>query len=59
LETDLEDRQKRAAAEDWLGEIEGVDRTLRYLRDKRTDALRLARQVRQVSLGMPSLGAPR
>ncbi len=34
-----------AAAEAWLGEIEGIDRTLQCLRDKRADALRLTRQV--------------
>jgi hypothetical protein len=32
LESDLEDRKKHAASEGWLGEIEGLDRTLRCLR---------------------------
>jgi hypothetical protein len=60
LESGLEDRRKRAAAEGWLGEIEGVDRrTLRCLRDKRADALRLTRITRQVDLGMPVLTAAR
>ncbi|WP_197289116.1 site-specific integrase [Nocardia sp. NRRL S-836] len=59
LETDLEERRKRAESEGWLGEIEGVDRTLRCLRDKRADALRLTRITRQVNLGMPTVAAPR
>jgi hypothetical protein len=33
LESDLTDRRNRAAAEAWLGEIEGIDRTLQCLRD--------------------------
>jgi hypothetical protein len=41
-----------------LGEIEGLDRTLRCLRDKRADALRLTRMTRQVDLGMPVLTQP-
>jgi hypothetical protein len=57
LESDLEERRKRAAAEGWLGEIEGVDLTLQCLRDKRADALRLTRITRQVDLGMPAVGA--
>jgi hypothetical protein len=57
LESDLEERRKRATAEGWLGEIEGVDLTLQCLRDKRADALRLTRITRQVDLGMPAVGA--
>jgi hypothetical protein len=57
LESDLEERRKRATAEGWLGEIEGVDLTLQCLRDKRADALRLARITRQVDLGIPAVGA--
>lgn len=59
LETDVEERKKRAVAEGWLGEIGGVGRTLRCLRDKRADALRLTRHARQVSLGMPTLVSER
>ncbi len=57
LESDLTDRRNRAAAEAWLGEIEGIDRTLQCLRDKRADALRLTRLTRQVHLGMPAAAA--
>ena len=59
LEADLQQRRTRAESEGWLGEIEGVDRTLQCLRDKRADALRLTRITRQVNLGMPTLAAPR
>jgi hypothetical protein len=54
LEADLEERRKRAASEGWLGEIEGIDRALQCLRDKRSDALMLTRITRQVHLGMPA-----
>jgi hypothetical protein len=57
LESDLEERRKRATAEGWLGEIEAVDLTLHCLHDKRADALRLTRITRQVHLGMPAVGA--
>jgi hypothetical protein len=57
LESDLEERRKRATAEGWLGEIEGVDLTLQCLRDKRADALRLARITRHVDLRIPAVGA--
>ena len=59
LETDLEQRRKRAVSEGWLGEIEGIDRTLQCLRDKRDDALRLTSITRQVDLGMPTVAASR
>ena len=55
----MEERRKRAASEGWLGEIEGIDRTLQCLRDKRSDALRLTRITRQVHLGMPAVAASR
>lgn len=42
-----------------MGEIEGLDRTLSCLRDKRADALRLTRITRQVNLGMPTMTLPR
>lgn len=51
-----EARRKRATAEGWLSEIEGVDLTLQCLHDKRADALRLTRISRQVDLGMPAVG---
>lgn len=59
LEADLEQRRTRATAEGWMGEIEGLDRTLSCLRDKRADALRLTRITRQVNLGMPTMTLPR
>jgi hypothetical protein len=59
LESDLEERRKRASAAGWLGGIEGIDRTLQCLRDKRADALRMTRVTHQVSLGMPTIAAPR
>lgn len=59
LQTDLELRRARATAEGWLGEIEGIDRTLSCLRDKRADALRLTRITRQVDLGIPTIAASR
>jgi len=44
LEEDLQVRRKRAAAEHWLGEIDGIDLTLTFLRAKRDEALRLSRR---------------
>jgi hypothetical protein len=52
LEADLLDRRARAEAECWLGGIEGVDLTLQFLRQKRTDAARLSRRA-PVHLGLP------
>ncbi len=42
IETDLFTRRSRAEAEGWLGEIEGIDLTLEFLRDKRSQAERAA-----------------
>jgi site-specific recombinase XerD len=53
LETDLLARRARAEAEGWLGELEGIDLTLTFLRDKRDEALRIGR-IPTVHLGMPS-----
>jgi len=39
-ETDMEYRKKRTATEGWLIGIECVGHTVRYLHDKRADALR-------------------
>ncbi|MFJ9914713.1 tyrosine-type recombinase/integrase [Actinacidiphila glaucinigra] len=52
IETDLIARRERAQAENWLGEIEGIDLTLDFLHGKRDEALRLSR-TGPVSLGMP------
>jgi hypothetical protein len=57
LETDLLARRDRAHAEGWLGELEGLDLTLRFLFDKRDEAQRLARSP-VISLGMPTIGGP-
>jgi Phage integrase family len=53
LEVDLLARRARAEAEGWLGELEGIDLTLSFLRDKRAEARRLSR-VTPVHLGMPT-----
>jgi hypothetical protein len=41
LEEDLLARRKRTIAEDWRGEVEGLDLTLTFLRSKREQARRL------------------
>ncbi|MFD4351506.1 hypothetical protein ACFWPX_03055 [Nocardia sp. NPDC058518] len=43
IETDLLHRRARAEQEAWLGEIEGIDLTLAFLRQKRDQTLRVAR----------------
>jgi hypothetical protein len=60
LENDLETRRNRASAEGWLGEIEGIDLTLRLLREKQAAAERIgAHSTRDVvHLGMPSRRLP-
>ena len=40
IEVDLVTRRSRAEAERWLGEIEGIDLTLEFLRDKRNQVER-------------------
>lgn len=57
LEADLLVRRQRAVDEHWSGEIEGIDRTLTCLRDKRDDARRLTHESRTVSLGIPARAA--
>ncbi|WP_078962905.1 tyrosine-type recombinase/integrase [Streptomyces sp. XY533] len=52
IEKDLILRRKRAEEEQWLGEIEGIDMTLTFVRTKQADAARLA-QRSPVALGMP------
>ncbi|MFF6879952.1 site-specific integrase [Streptomyces sp. NPDC012474] len=52
LEKDLLLRRKRAEEEQWLGEIEGIDLTLTFLRTKQADAARLKRRP-PVDLGLP------
>ncbi|MBT2505915.1 recombinase [Streptomyces sp. ISL-98] len=40
IETDLLARRARAEQEGWLGEIEGIDLTLTFLREKREESQR-------------------
>ena len=43
IEDDLVARRTRAEHENWLGEVEGIDLTLSFLRQKREQTQRLAR----------------
>jgi hypothetical protein len=52
IEKDLLMRRKRALEEQWLGEIEGIDLTLTFLRTKQADAARLTQRM-PVDLGFP------
>ncbi len=52
LEEDLTARRARALREGWLGEIEGIDLTLSFLRQKREQAQRHRRTT--VILGLPT-----
>lgn len=52
LEKDLILRRKRAEEEQWLGEIDGIDLTLTFLRTKQADAPRLTQRP-TVNLGLP------
>lgn len=45
-------RRKRAVAEGWQGEIEGIDLTLNFLRSKREQTSRFQR-TGTVELGLP------
>jgi hypothetical protein len=54
IETDLLTRRARAEAEGWLGEIEGIDLTLTFLRQKREETRRLAR-IAPIDLGIPAM----
>ena len=47
-------RRARAERENWVGEVEGIDLTLQFLRAKRDETKRLTR-IAPVELGMPSL----
>lgn len=53
IEADLEQRRQRAHDEGWLGEVEGIDLTLTFLRSKREETRRLS--VRTTALGIPTL----
>ncbi|MGW1798207.1 tyrosine-type recombinase/integrase [Streptomyces sp. NPDC001984] len=52
LETDLLARLRRAEEENWLGEVEGINLTLTFLRAKRDETQRRARRP-AVDLGIP------
>ncbi|MFG3026478.1 recombinase [Streptomyces sp. NPDC048254] len=54
IEKDLILRRKRAEQEQWLGEIEGIDLTLTFVRAKQADAARLTRRT-PVALGIPAV----
>ena len=58
IEDDLQARRTRAAHEGWLGEIEGIDLTLAFLRQKRDQTRRLAR-IAPTHLGIPGMGHTR
>ncbi|MFI0220676.1 recombinase [Streptomyces lydicus] len=53
IEKDLILRRKRAEEEQWLGEIEGIDLPLSFVRAKQAVAARLA-QRSPVALGIPT-----
>jgi hypothetical protein len=56
LEADLISRRERAIAEDWRGEIEGIELTLTFLRAKRNQAQRALHMTAAapVNLRMPA-----
>ncbi|PKZ63539.1 integrase [Gordonia terrae] len=56
IETSLLERRDRAHTENWLGEIEGIDLTLSFLRGKRTEVQRRLR--RHTDLGLPTTANP-
>ncbi|MFF7408946.1 recombinase [Streptomyces lydicus] len=58
LEADLLDRRARAETEGWVGEIEGIDLTLTFLRAKRDEAQRRTQRP-PVDLGTPTPRLPR
>jgi site-specific recombinase XerD len=56
LEEDLLARRHRAVAEEWLGEVEGIDLTLTFLRSKRDQTQRI-NQSGPVALGLPTIAS--
>ncbi|MDQ2850956.1 MAG: site-specific integrase [Actinomycetota bacterium] len=60
IHTDLLARRAHAEAQGWLGEIEGIDLTLRFLAEKRAETQRFTHldQDTVTVLGMPRIGAP-
>ncbi|MFI8266271.1 MULTISPECIES: hypothetical protein [unclassified Streptomyces] len=57
IENDLILRRIRAEEEQWLGEIEGIDMTLTFVRTEQADAAR-ATQRPSVTLGIPTTRRP-
>ncbi|WNI33324.1 recombinase [Streptomyces sp. ITFR-6] len=53
LEADLLVRLRRAEEEHWLGEVEGINLTLTFLRSKREETQRRTRRP-AVDLGIPT-----
>ncbi|MBO3742667.1 recombinase [Actinoplanes sp. NEAU-H7] len=45
-------------AEGWIGEIEDIDLTLRFLADKQQQSVRLRKITSTVEFGMPTLPPP-
>jgi integrase len=58
IEDDLQARRSRAEHEGWLGEVEGIDLTLTFLRQKREQTQRLSR-IAPVGLGIPGILTPK
>jgi hypothetical protein len=56
IEDDLLALRARAEREAWLGEVEGIDLTLTFLRDKRAEAHRI-HQREPIHLGLPTVGS--
>jgi Phage integrase family len=54
IEDDLLARRNRADHQGWLGEVEGLDLTLTFLRQKREQTQRLTR-IAPIDLGIPGL----
>ena len=57
IENDLILRRKRAEEEQWLGEIEGIDMTVTFVRTKQADAARRT-QCSPLALGFPTARPP-
>jgi len=54
INTDLIARRELAQTKGWLGELEGIDFTLRFVQEKRADAQRLASRG-PTNLGLPAI----
>lgn len=54
INIDLIARRELAETKGWLGELEGIDLTLRFLQDERAEAQRLA-MLGPTNIGMPGV----